>query len=111
VCVSPHMLRSLSHTRGTPCTHVLACPSVLRAISLLSHTCPPTPRQEDWTALHAAADKGHLEVVKVLLASGAVVNAKGKVCWWHLFFPLVCPLLTLVVIALAAWTHCFACGF
>ena len=50
-------------------------------------------------------------MVKVLLASGAAVNAKGKVCWWHLFFPLVCPLLTLVVIALAAWTHCFACGF
>ena len=34
--------------------------------------------QEDWTALHAAADKGHLEVVKVLLANGADANAKGK---------------------------------
>jgi ankyrin repeat protein len=36
------------------------------------------PWQEDWTALHAAADKGHLEVVKVLLASGADADAKGK---------------------------------
>ena len=37
--------------------------------------------QEDWTALHAAADKGHLEVVKLLLASGANPGAKGKVRW------------------------------
>jgi ankyrin repeat protein len=34
--------------------------------------------QEDWTALHAAADKGHLEVVKLLLSSGASPGAKGK---------------------------------
>ena len=35
--------------------------------------------QEDWTALHAAADKGHLEVVKLLLSKGANPGARGKV--------------------------------
>ena len=35
--------------------------------------------QEEWTALHAASDKGHVEVVKLLLAAGAVPAAKGKV--------------------------------
>ena len=33
---------------------------------------------EDWTALHAAADKGHIEVVNLLLTHGADPVAKGK---------------------------------
>jgi cytohesin len=35
--------------------------------------------QEDWTALHAAADKGHAAVVQMLLDRGADPKAKGKV--------------------------------
>jgi ankyrin repeat protein len=31
------------------------------------------------TALHWAADKGHIEVIKVLLARNADVNARSKV--------------------------------
>ncbi len=32
--------------------------------------------QGGWTSLHCAAEKGHVEVVRVLLAAGAEVNAK-----------------------------------
>lgn len=39
--------------------------------------------QEDWTALHAASDKGHAEVVKLLLENGADPLAKGKVGKWE----------------------------
>ena len=46
------------------------------------------PLQEDWTALHAASDKGHADVVKLLLESGADPLAKGKACWdWRRFAP------------------------
>ena len=35
--------------------------------------------QNQWTALHKAAENGHVEVVKVLLDAGADVNAVVKV--------------------------------
>ena len=64
----------------TATTGVRAAPPVCRPLWCHSTTdgLSLTAAQEDWTALHAAADKGHLEVVKVLLASGADANAKGK---------------------------------
>ena len=42
---------------------------------------PPLPSgtQDGWTALHYAIEGGHLEVVKVLVASKADVNAKNNV--------------------------------
>jgi hypothetical protein len=37
------------------------------------------PAQHGRTALHAASEKGHLEVAKVLLANGADITAQDKV--------------------------------
>jgi ankyrin repeat protein len=37
--------------------------------------CVLVVQDEDWTALHAAADNGHVAVVKALLAAGADVTA------------------------------------
>lgn len=37
--------------------------------------------ENGWTPLHAAADAGHTELVKLLVAKGAVIDAKTKVGW------------------------------
>ena len=39
--------------------------------------------QNGWTALHYAAEYGHMEVVTALLAAGADINLQTKVrnCW------------------------------
>ena len=39
---------------------------------------PPGPHFRGWTALHHAAEKGHADVVKVLLAANAAVDAKDE---------------------------------
>ena len=40
---------------------------------------PPSAPQHGRTALHAAAEKGHIEVAKLLVSAGADVNATDKV--------------------------------
>ena len=44
-------------------------------------TAPAFPRmaQNQWTPSHHASGKGHLEVMKLLLANGADVHAKDQV--------------------------------
>ncbi len=34
---------------------------------------------DDFTALHLATDKGHLEIVSILIDSGADVNSRTKI--------------------------------
>lgn len=60
--------------------NVTATTAVRGALFTHTHNSrAPAHAQEEWTALHAASDKGHAEVVKLLLAAGAVPAAKGKV--------------------------------
>ena len=43
------------------------------------HLTRVAPAQHGRTALHAASEKGHLEVAKVLLANAADIKAQDKV--------------------------------
>ena len=47
------------------------CPTVLFVIVV--------PLQDEWTPLHAAAYKGHTEVVHALIAAGASINKANNV--------------------------------
>ena len=49
-------------------------------LSLRAPTHAPPPLQDGWTALHHAAGEGHSTIVEVLLAAGADVKARSKVC-------------------------------
>ena len=42
--------------------------------------------KDKWTALHIAAQEGHVDVVKVLLQNGADVNAVDERKWTALHF-------------------------
>ena len=43
---------------------------------------------EGWTALHLAAQEGHLDVTKYLISQGAEVN-KGDNVWYGLHFTVL----------------------
>ena len=49
-------------------------------LSLRAPTHAPPPLQDGETALHRAVVRGHSTIVKVLLAAGADVKARSKVC-------------------------------
>lgn len=51
----------------------MACHLTLQSGSFLEHTL-------DFTALCVAADQGHVDAVRVLLAAGADINARNQVC-------------------------------
>ncbi|KAJ1485167.1 ankyrin repeat-containing domain protein [Baffinella frigidus] len=51
---------------------------VRKAIRDGADVSSPDPKFHSWTALHFAADKGHNEVVRVLVAMGAVVDAQDQ---------------------------------
>lgn len=46
--------------------------------SLLVNWSPPIDPHDDWTALHAAAARGHAEIVAILLDSGADVDVRDE---------------------------------
>lgn len=72
------------HSVRTPCCLV----SRLAVCPFSSLDFSPAQRLK-YTALHAAADNGHLNVVQVLIAYGADVNAQRTV---RAVYTIVCPL-------------------
>jgi ankyrin repeat protein len=45
--------------------------------------------KDNWTPLHWAAHKGHVDVIRLLLEKGANVNAQDKDRWTPLHWPAV----------------------
>lgn len=46
---------------------------------IYQHSLVTFTNQNGWTPLHDASDEGHVEVVKLLIKSGAQLDIKNKV--------------------------------
>ena len=64
----------------------------------------PSFQQNHWTALHIASNKGHAEVVEVLLAAKATVNTEDKVS--STLYAMSRHMTCLIGVVCSMVTHC-----